>query len=260
MLGTDITPYDLRFRLLNVPVRVHPFFWLVTAFLGWTPYNLPAVALWIVCVFLSILVHEYGHALMARRFHGSPSIMLYGLGGLCMSSGERTDAQRIAVLLAGPGAGFALGAVVMAVCSLAFGITLPEHLAVMGVMIGLPGGALAQDAMSRLPTELAATAYWNLLWINLMWGLVNLAPIWPLDGGQVLQVVMGRVRPRGGVRQSHIVSLVTAGIAAAYFLAGDPQNYFRPFFFGILAFVNYQVLQSLHQAHSFGFDDDWSRR
>jgi membrane-associated protease RseP (regulator of RpoE activity) len=262
MLGTESTPYDLRFRLLDIPVRIHPLFWLVTAFLGWKDYDLPMVLLRIACVFLSILVHEYGHALMARRFHGSPSIILWGLGGLCTASGERTDGQRIAVLLAGPGAGFALGAIVMALSSLAFGITLPEHLAVLGDMVGLPGGGLAQDAINRTTSDFAASAYQYLLWINLMWGLVNLLPIWPLDGGQIFQVVMTRLNPRHGMRQSHIVSLVVAGIMAVFFLAKDPQSYFRPVLFGMLAFLNFQVLQTFQHARSFGqdHDEDWWRR
>ena len=61
------------------------------------------------CVFLSILVHEYGHGLMAKAFRFSPSIVLHGLGGLCFSEAERqTLRQRLAVLICGPGAGFVL--------------------------------------------------------------------------------------------------------------------------------------------------------
>jgi membrane-associated protease RseP (regulator of RpoE activity) len=262
MLGTESTAYDLRFRFLDVPVRIHPFFWLATALLGWTDKHLELVVVWISCVFVSILVHEYGHALMARRFHGSPSIVLYGLGGLCASSGERTDGERIAVLLAGPGAGFALGGLVMTLTSLAFGITLSEHLGLLGTLVGVPGTEdLALDALGRLPSRTISSIYWDLMQINLLWGLVNLAPIWPLDGGQIFQVVWSRHRRREGVRQSHIVSLVTAGIAAVFFLAKDPRSYFLPIFFGILAFINYQMLQSLQHTRSFGDpDEDWWKR
>ena len=131
MLGTSTTPYDLRFRFLDIPVRIHPLFWLMAAVLGFQENNIPAVLIWIGCVLVSILVHEYGHGLMAKHFHGSPSIVLYGLGGLCSSQEERTPGQRLAVLFAGPGAGFILCAVVLAVTSLVLGITGGEHLAVM---------------------------------------------------------------------------------------------------------------------------------
>ena len=108
MLGTSSTPYDLRFRFLDIPVRIHPLFWLMMAVLGWRDNDLASVLIWVGCAFVSILVHEFGHGLMAKQFRGSPSIVLYGLGGLCYSQGERTAGQRLAVLLAGPGAGFLL--------------------------------------------------------------------------------------------------------------------------------------------------------
>jgi membrane-associated protease RseP (regulator of RpoE activity) len=263
MLGTASTPYDLKFRMLDIPVRIHPFFWLVTACLGWENNNLPAVFVWVVCVFVSILVHEYGHGLMAKRFHGSPSIVLYGLGGLCASSGERTDGQRIAVLIAGPGAGFVLCGIVMAISSLAFGITIPEHLGIITSMIGLnPERQGVFGVFGKLPSETAFEIYYHMIWINLMWGLVNLLPIWPLDGGQILQVGLARFDPRQGVRRSHIVSLLTAGLVAVISISINRHTYFVAILFGMLAFLNYQVLQSLQQARSFGVyqDDDWWRR
>src|SRR5450755_1945523 len=106
MLGVSETPYDLRFRFLEIPVRVQPIFWVTSTFLGWQDYNLPMVAVWVACVFVSILVHEYGHGLMSKAFHDSPSIILWGMGGLCYTESDRqSPAQRLAVVLCGPGAG-----------------------------------------------------------------------------------------------------------------------------------------------------------
>jgi len=262
MLGTSTTPYDLRFRFLDIPVRIHPLFWLMAAVLGFQEHDIPAVLIWIGCVLVSILVHEYGHGLMARHFHGSPSIVLWGLGGLCSSQGERTPGQRLAVLLAGPGAGFILCAVVLAVASLALGITGTEHLAVMQRVVGLsPDRENFIGAVQKLSSPTISMIYFYMVEINLLWGLVNLLPIYPLDGGQVTQVVLNQVDRTNGVRRSHIVSLVTAGalaVLAAYF---SRRDLFPIIFFGILAVLNYQVLQSLHQARAFGVyhDDDWWR-
>ena len=122
MLGAAETPYDLRFRLLGIPVRIHPLFWVISAVMGWQDRNLPMVAFWVACVFFSILVHEYGHGLMSKRFHRSPSIVLWGMGGLCYSQG-RVDMTPIAVflvLMAGPGAGFVLCFLVMLLASAIF--------------------------------------------------------------------------------------------------------------------------------------------
>jgi len=263
MLGTSTTPYDLRFSFLHVPVRIHPFFWLVTAAMGWRDNNLPFVLMWVVCVLLSILVHEYGHALMARRFHGSPSIVLWGLGGLCFSQGERTPGQRLAVLFGGPGAGFILLAIVLAATSLTLGISGREHLEVILAQIGLsrdPDSLVG--AMSKVGSYPMWVIYSNLVWINLWWGLVNLLPIYPLDGGQATQVLLSQVDRRQGVRRGHIVSLVTAGILGVLAFCKNPNDYYLPIFFGILALINFQVLQSLHQAHSYGMyqEDDWWKR
>src|SRR3954447_11140833 len=99
MLGMpEPTAYDLRFRFLGIPVRVHPLFWLFSAFLAGNEELMP-VAIWIGCVFISILVHEFGHGLMGRAFGYSPSIVLYSMGGLCYSEAERqTPWRRLAVL------------------------------------------------------------------------------------------------------------------------------------------------------------------
>jgi len=57
--------------MLGTNVRVHPSFWIVSALLGWswfTDEGFPYLLLWILCVFVSLLVHEFGHILMARCF------------------------------------------------------------------------------------------------------------------------------------------------------------------------------------------------
>src|SRR5262249_36763364 len=134
MLGVSETPYDLRFHFLGIPVRVHPLFWLVAAMLGWQPHqsNFPSILIWIACVFLSILIHEYGHGSVARAFGCSPSIVLWGGGGLCYSQADRqTPRQRLAVVLSGPGAGFVLCGIVMLLASAIFGLTPREHLAMV---------------------------------------------------------------------------------------------------------------------------------
>ena len=191
MLGAAETPYDPRFRLSGIPVRIHPIFWLVSVVMGWQDRNLPMVALWVACVFVSILVHEYGHALMAKTFDCSPSIVLWGLGGLCHSQGERqTPNQRLAVVLSGPGAGFVLLGLVLLVFSALFGISPSEHMQMMGILFGLgsvpPGIAFKLQAVfkNEATGDSLFYAYWFLVQINLLWGLVNLLPIWPLDGGQ----------------------------------------------------------------------------
>ncbi len=255
------TPYDLRFRLLGVPVRVHPMFWLISALLGagGVGRDLGLVALWVGCVFASILVHEFGHALMGRRFGGSPSVLLYSFGGLCLSSGERTPRQRLAVLLAGPGAGLLLYVATMAAYALLYGVTIRENLALSLRILGLNSDPAASlTGFARMGMGRAGDIYWMLLQINLFWSIINLMPIWPLDGGQVAQVLLSQANRREGVRWSHGISFVTAGLLAL-FLGIRSDNLFMTFFMGYFALTNFQILQSLHQSARYGERDDWWR-
>ncbi len=270
MLGTSETPYDLKFRLLGVPVRIHPLFWLVAVMLGWRQYDIPGVTVWVVCVFVSIIVHEFGHALVAKAFDASPSVVLWGLGGLCYSQGDRqTPAQRLAVILSGPGAGFLLLALVILATFLRTGLTPLEQMNAVGALFGIVG--LPQDLFLKFrsafnidPESLALKAYLALVQINLFWGLVNLLPMWPLDGGQATQIVLSHFDRARGQRGTHIVSLLVAGILAvvAYSLTSPPENLLRSLFFAYFAFINFQILQTIHQAQTMGLyqEDEWWKR
>jgi Zn-dependent protease len=237
MLGMpEPTAYYVRFRFLGIPVRVHPLFWLVTVVLGLRRQDEPLVSIliWIGCVFVSILVHEYGHGLMARLFRCRPSIVLYGMGGLCYSESERqTPWQRLAVLLAGPGAGLLL-----------YGL----------IEVG-------QQAAGSPRSEIAEEIVWDLIHINLYWSLVNLLPIWPLDGGQITGVVLSMFNRRKGMNWAHVVSLVTAGLVAMVWF--KTEQMLMGIFFALLALVNFQVLQAHHHTARYGAmddDADWWKR
>jgi stage IV sporulation protein FB len=267
MLGASETPYDLRFTLLGIPVRVHPLFWLVSVVLGFgmNDRNLPMVVVWVACVFVSILVHEYGHALMARAFGSSPSIVLWGMGGLCYSQAERqTLLQRLAVVLSGPAAGLGFYVLVMLVASSTFGLTAGENLSVsQTVLPGLRGSA---DHWFSVQTKLHNEVYFEtflfLIQINLLWSLFNLLPIWPLDGGQATQIVLSLYDRARGPRWGHIVSLLCAGGLAIMAVSRGSNNLFNALFLAYFAMMNYQMLQTLHQAHSMGIyhEDEWWRR
>jgi stage IV sporulation protein FB len=266
MLGASETPYDLRFRLLGIPVRVHPLFWLVAAVLGFSANdrNLPMVVVWVACVFVSILVHEYGHALMARALGSSPSIVLWGMGGLCYSQAERqTLLQRLAVVLSGPAAGLGLYVIVMLVAASAFGITAHENGSFS--LLAIPGLHGSPDDLfsvrHKLRSEAFLETYYFLIQINLLWSLFNLLPIWPLDGGQATQILLSLYDRARGPRWGHIVSLLCAG-GLAIMAVSMGASLFNALFLAYFAMMNYQMLQTLHQAHSMGIyhEDEWWKR
>jgi stage IV sporulation protein FB len=263
MVGAAETPYDLRFRLLGIPVRVHPLFWVVMAVLGWQDRNLPMVAVWVACGLVSILVHEYGHGLMSRVFGSSPSIVLWAMGGLCYNQAERQSlGQRLAVVLAGPAAGIALCLLIMLGASATFGLTVREHLSVSELLLNItPSLEDLHSAQQKFPNDASFEGYWFLVQINLLWSLFNLLPIWPLDGGQATQILLSLYDRARGPRWGHIISLMVAGGLAIMALAQGTDNLFRALFLGYFAMINFQMLQSLHQAQSKGLfqEDDWWR-
>src|SRR5207237_6639106 len=91
--------------------------------------------------------------------------------------------------------------------------------------------------------------------LNIFWGLVNLLPIWPLDGGQICRELCQKYRGRNGVRISLQISVLTAGafavLALIEYANGKPlvpmlsfgQSLFSAIFFAIFAFTSWQLLQ-----------------
>lgn len=224
MLGSlQPTEYDLQFELLRVPVRVSPWFWLMAALLGSNALRqgLPYLFAWIAVVFVSVLVHEYGHALTARAFGYHPRILLYQFGGLAMYEPYRySRSKSILITLAGPFAGFAL-----------LGLTLVFSIvAVPALKIDLSQHPVMNDVI------------YQLIVVNLFWGILNLMPVFPLDGGRICQDVCTWISPYRGRQIAVGIGMIVAGcIAAAALAIGE---IYLAIMFGILAVQNLQLVQS----------------
>ena len=235
---------DLVFSLFGIPIRVHPFFFLVVFLLGpWRSASgspiIPMV-IWIVAVFVSILWHELGHAFAMRAYGYQPWITLYGFGGLTSynphggrSRGSGTLPQ-ILITLAGPGAGFLMAAVLSAGLALA-GFSVYVH-------VGLPFGLLPVPA-EIIGSENLTRFIQQLLFINVAWGVLNLLPVYPLDGGQVAREIFTAISPRQGIQQSLKLSIFT-GAALAIFALTQLGSLFMAFLFGYLAYSSFTTLQA----------------
>jgi len=237
------TPYDLKFKLFGIPVRVHPLFWVITACMGWGGRDFQFTLIWIACVFVSILVHEFGHGLMSRRFGGRPSILLQSMGGLCTSQGGQSFGERMLVILAGPAAGLALFLLVITGCNLSIGLTLKDAFALVGWGSELET-MQTYMRLSRLGSPIAVTTVLNLIYINLYWSLFNLLPIFPLDGGQLLETVLLRSYRNDVVRWTYVVGIALSGGLMVYRYQTSGQS-FVIFLLLYLAFINFQMLQSM---------------
>jgi Zn-dependent protease len=179
----------LRFRLLGIPVGVHITFGVV-ALLGATVYRGVDIAWWTVAAFVSILLHEMGHALTARRFGASDiSVTLYGLGGL--------TTFRHGVEL-GHGKSFLISA-----AGSFFGI-------VAGGAVFLLADAGVFDGASRAVVVLVN----SFVFTALVWGVLNWIPVVPLDGGHMVQHLISLVDEERAPFLSQVITWITLGILA----------------------------------------------
>jgi Zn-dependent protease len=176
----------LSFRIGKIPVEIAPSFFVMTLVLGASGGDVQLLLAWSVIVLASVLVHELGHAAMGLAFGLQPRIALHGMGGTTswLSPRELSPARRIAISLAGPGAGFVAAAVVWAIGPRAFP-----------------------------PTPVGLTIHRWLLFVNFQWGVLNLLPILPLDGGNVMVQLLNAATHGRGERPARIVSLVMAALA-----------------------------------------------
>jgi Zn-dependent protease len=173
-----------HFTLGGIPVRVEPAFFVIIALLGASGFVISPwlVASWIVIAFVSILVHELGHAVAFRHYGIEPAVTLHGFGGLTSGSGQLSPGRHIVVSLAGPFSAL--------------------------VLLGLPSLWLARSGViTSHELELMAT---QAVWINVGWSALNLLPILPLDGGQVFVSALDMVTKGRGRRAAEIVSVVAA--------------------------------------------------
>jgi len=239
------TEFDVRFTAFGVPVRVHPVFWATSAYLAWNmtprgPLFVPLLIIGVLCIFLAILVHELGHALMNRRFGWESEIVLYFFGGYATSMRHSTW-RDIAVSAAGPGAGFLLFGVVCLLSQSLFG-QFPSSIGLIPAT-----GPFGDERMNELVWQALAVSFF----INLVWNLVNLLPVSPLDGGQISREFFLWLRPRNGMSLHLLVSIFASGAVTLYSLycwrAGTGVFGLHPVFlaimFGFLCYQNFQMYQ-----------------
>jgi len=92
--------------------------------------------------------------------------------------------------------------------------------------------------------ELLNMAIRMMFWINIFWGLINLLPVYPLDGGQVARDLFSLSQnPHEGITNSLRLSVAT-GAAAALLGLVVLQSIFIALMFGYLAYTSYRTLQA----------------
>jgi Zn-dependent protease len=235
----------VRFTLFGIPVEIQPWFWLSIAFLSGAmnardPEDFKMALIFVLAATFSILVHEFGHALTGRHLGGGrPRVTLWAFGGLASSEGARfTRWQRCWMIAAGPGAGFALFLLVAVLLSIPFGPADAASLVSRCLFNSAPDLS-PETRMFFIERPPLFALLRSLLWINFWWGLVNLLPVTPLDGGQITEIF---VSPRKRVHQIAVVAAVTMALVGALWM----HSWYVALLFGYLAWKNLQSIKALH--------------
>ena len=185
--------WELHWRMFGAEVRIRPIFWASCVLLGLPYYQYPEIGgmgafwFWIAAVLVSLLAHETSHILVARLFGVRPRSVLSALGGQVYGLDELKRWQRVLVLLAG-----VLGnLLIYGILWLATSERTP-----------LPVARLGREWSTFIGNAVVVS-----MMINALWGLLNVLPLWPLDGGRIAVEVGDALLGRRGQTLALLLSL-----------------------------------------------------
>ncbi len=177
------------FRLAGIPIQVRWTFVIFTVLFGSALEDPALIAAWVVLVGLSILVHELGHAFAFRIWDVESRVVLHPMGGVTIPTrGDLpTRWSSVVVSLAGPLSGM--------------------------VLLGVPALVLFQADVATDPWDdvLRLAVY-----VNVAWSVVNLLPILPLDGGNVMRAVLNSWTDGRGEVPARWLSIVVAAAVGVF--------------------------------------------
>ncbi|RYD27810.1 MAG: site-2 protease family protein [Verrucomicrobiaceae bacterium] len=191
-------------RFFGIDVFLHFTFLLFFAWLGYGAYvrsghdpvqTMHTVAL-LTGVFTCVILHEYGHALTARRFGiGTHDITLLPIGGARLERMPANPRQELLVAIAGPAVNLAIIFVIM-------------------IWLTLRGQPLIQDNLYVVSGSFLRA----LMAFNATMILFNLLPAFPMDGGRVLRSLLAMRMPHA--RATRIAATIGQGVAVIFVLVG----------------------------------------
>ena len=207
----------IQFSILGIPVRVEPWFWITMAFIGGGLHAVNSTDILLVLVFvfagfLSIIIHELGHALTIRKYGLPAAITLRAFGGYAsFPAGKLDRKQSFVVTAAGPALQFVFGVLLI----------------VLAPSISIPEGSLFLPFLR------------DLIWVSIAWSILNCLPVYPMDGGQMMAAILGP-------KKQHNVHLISSIVAVIIGVAG--YLYFStillPIFMALFAWQNWQSYQA----------------
>jgi Zn-dependent protease len=191
-----VSRHGVFFWLFSTLVTVRFTFFLVMVLMGgMARRSVAEILVWVLVAGFGVLLHEFGHVAAARYYGHAPRVELYTMGGVTTWESESRPGwvERLVVSLAGPAIGLALAGI---------------------VWLLVPAGA-------ALGSPLLSLALYDFMWVSVGWGIFNLLPILPLDGGRAMEAILGAARVARPLRKARLVSLIFgAAVALVAFAFG----------------------------------------
>jgi stage IV sporulation protein FB len=203
--------------VLGIPIRIHFTFLLLLVYIGIASRSTPGgpirAVVYILLLFACVVLHELGHATMARRYGvKTREIVLYPIGGIARLEGMPSGKAELLIALAGP----------------AVNVVLAALLALVIVWADLP----RPWATAAMPAPLGEDLLTSLFFANVLLVLFNLIPAFPMDGGRVLRASLTFFLPED--RATHVAALVGQAVAMLFgavgLVIGNPFLIFIAFF------------------------------
>lgn len=199
----------------KIPISIYPFFWVLAFLIGWlNTASVPGTIIWAGVILVSILVHEFGHALTAVAFGQKARIELVGFGGVTHRNGGRRLKlwQEFVIVLNGPVAGFCLAGV---------------------------SWWLYQRLQIAHPESPLTYAVEVAFYVNFIWTILNLLPVQPLDGGKLLSIFLESIFGLKGTKIALFISLLLAAAFGIIFFT--LRQYFIGSLFMLFTFESYKA-------------------
>ena len=256
------TQFDIRFCIFGFPVRVHPLFFVMPLVFGdcWIQSDtLSNTGLRYLIVaatfFLLLMIHELGHTFAFRYFGQPSSIVLYWMGGLAIPNHASWNARRsrvdspnsqIVISGAGPAAGLAAGGLMVLLVYAIGGSFQWEFVGVFPL-----ASVIAPQQANSFDNPALMLFLEAGIYLSFFWNILNLLPVWPLDGGQISRAIFLKSRSQNGIQQSLMLSCGVAVLITVWSIQRGGVG-FTTIFFGLMAFESYNLLMSYSGRGPFG--------
>jgi Zn-dependent protease len=231
----------------GIPVFLHWSFALILVVAVWNGFtsgssNPVQTSAWILglfaAMFVCVVLHEYGHALMARRFGvGTHDIVLTPIGGIARLEGmTKTPMQEFLVAVAGPAVNVVIALILLVPVAKMFEID------VSGLLFEIKEGfkyAFFKSSENIENTDVESQESWPYFWFSLLFVncslvLFNMIPAFPMDGGRVFRALMAM--KWGQLRSTRIAAFVGQLFALLFVIGGFMSGSFMLSLIGLFVF------------------------